>query len=162
MENVTLQDCIDFHGDFCGGVVIGWIMGNFAMEKLGVKRGDPLYMETEFHNCMNDPLQLITGCTLGRENLKIRDIGKRTLILADCTTGRAVKVKAVPFGTKEEMLAADPASICSFEFVDYDIPKVIKKKHNYIACEICGEEFCEESAVVKNGRIICPDCAGIQ
>ena len=39
MEKITLQDCIDFHGDYCGGVVIGWIMGNFAMEKLGVKNG---------------------------------------------------------------------------------------------------------------------------
>ena len=159
MNKVTLQDCVDFHGDFCGGVTIGWIMGNFAMEKLGVKKGDSLYMETEFQNCMNDALQMVTGCTVGKGNLKIRDIGKRTLILADCTTGRAVKVKAVPFGTKEEMLAADPSEICSYEFVDYDIPKVIKKKRNYISCAICGEEFAEDCAVVSNGKIICPDCA---
>ena len=78
------EKCVDFHGHTCGGVSLGFVLANFALDKLNAKRGDDLYARMECHNCLVDAVQCVTGCTLGKRNLEIVPGGNAALTLKGC------------------------------------------------------------------------------
>ena len=122
-DPITIQDCIDFHGHVCGGISLGFVLANFAMQQLGAVRGDDLYARMECQNCLVDAVQCVTGCTTGKRNLELIPGGPMALTLVRRETGKGVRAVisvTMPEGlskaeAKDYILALEPASVCTAE-----------------------------------------------
>jgi formylmethanofuran dehydrogenase subunit E len=66
----------EFHTYPAPGVLIGAFMVDYAMERLGVKKGQKLYGVCETPKCPPDALQVLAHITIGNNRLKIVPIGK--------------------------------------------------------------------------------------
>ena len=128
---VTIDTCIAFHGHVCGGVSLGYVLANFALDKLGAVRGDDLYARMECQNCLVDAVQCVTGCTTGKKNLEVIPGGPAALTLVRRETGKGVRVVIevqMPEGLSQEeaknhILSLDPASICTAEEAELKLPQ---------------------------------------
>ena len=62
--------CVEFHGHVCPGVAIGFQAARVLMELLGVGRApdEELVGTVETDACGVDAIQVMTGCTFGKEN----------------------------------------------------------------------------------------------
>ncbi len=88
-----------FHGHKCPAMAMGLRAGAIAMNRLGVARseGNALLAMVELgddhaSHCFGDGVQVVTGCTYGKGNIKQLGYGKFALTLVDTTTSRAVRV----------------------------------------------------------------------
>lgn len=98
------------------------------MNRLGVERsGDKTLLalvelgDDHCAHCFADGVQTITGCTMGKGNIKQLGYGKFGLTLVDRTTGRAVRVvpkgeaqmksKQTPFFTEYRMKGVPPTQV---------------------------------------------------
>lgn len=73
--NEVLRRIKEFHGHLGPYVVIGYRMGLLALEQLKADKYFGIAVEsfagdTPPVSCMNDGLQIATGCTLGKGNIK--------------------------------------------------------------------------------------------
>ena len=165
MAHITLDECVKFHGHLCSGLTAGYLLGLYAMELIGAQPGEALFCRAEAKNCMIDGIQCVTGCTTGKGNLVINDIGKFAVTLVKSGTGKGVRVIAdissVPGETKPEiaknLMNMDFKTLCKYTEVQIDVPA--KKMSPSVVCDICGEKFSENAARVQGGKICCPDCA---
>ncbi len=94
-----LEDGLSFHGHKCPAMAMGLRAGAIAMNWLGVARseGNALLALLELgdnhaSHCFGDGVQVVTGCTYGKGNIKQLGYGKFALTLVDTTTSRAVRV----------------------------------------------------------------------
>lgn len=72
----SLKSAIKFHGHLGPWLVIGLCMGSFALKKIKAKRYFGLSVIVRIPNrkpisCLIDGLQLSTGCTLGKGNIRV-------------------------------------------------------------------------------------------
>lgn len=88
-----------FHGHNCPAMPMGLRAGAAAMNKLGVERskdGQLLALvelgDNHCATCFADGIQMITGCTFGKGNIRKLHYGKWGITLVDTQTGRAVRV----------------------------------------------------------------------
>ena len=184
-----------FHGHKCPAMPMGLRAGAAALNALGMERtGDSALValvdlgEDHCATCYADGIQVITGCTFGKGNIKKTYKGKWALTLIDKKTGRAVRVTP----KAEAMLANKNTSF----FKDYrekgvpptqvpdevveplvqkvmsapdemilDISEVFEYDYqepphsfNSFVCESCGEMVVEEYGRIKNGKAVCIDC----
>ena len=93
----------EFHGHKCPAMPLGLRAGAAAMNKLEVSRAKDSQLiailelgEEHCATCFADGIQVITGCTYGKGNIKRLHYGKWGLTLVEAKTGRAVRV--VPKG----------------------------------------------------------------
>lgn len=185
-----------FHGHKCPAMPNGLRAAAAAMNKLGVTRtGDSnlhAILELGNHHCAHcfaDGVQVITGCTFGKENIEKKIMGKWGLTLIDKKTNRAVRVvpKAEPmmatkktdFFTQYRMKGVPPTQVPD-EVVESLINKVMntpdeellnisevfhydwhEAKGSFAAfiCEECGEMVVEKYGRIKNGKKVCIACA---
>ena len=125
----SYEDCIKFHGHLCGGITMGYILSVFAMQQLEALPNENLFCRVEFHSCMTDAVQCVTGCTIGKKNLEIKPADTKAMYLVRRATGEGVKVKMnfkAPEGmTKQEMpqylMTLNPADICTVKKVKLEI-----------------------------------------
>lgn len=91
-----LKAALQVHGHECPELVLGLRAGAAAMNWLGVERsvGDQLLALVQFPEtgCFADGVQAITGCTLGKGNVRVIGRGPLCLILIEQATRRAVRV----------------------------------------------------------------------
>lgn len=89
-----LGDCVNFHGHLCPGLALGYKASVFAIRSLGEKRSEDeeIVAMVENDSCFLDAVQVITGCTLGKGNLLIRDYGKMVLSLVSRKSGTGIRV----------------------------------------------------------------------
>lgn len=87
------------HGHKCPAMPMGLRAGAIAMNKLGVDRATDGQLialvelgDNHCAHCMADGVQMITGCTFGKGNIKQLGYGKFGLTLIDKATGRSVRV----------------------------------------------------------------------
>ncbi len=174
-----------FHGHKCPAMPSGLRVGAAAMNKLGVNRstdGQLLAIlelgEDHCATCFADGIQMITGCTFGKGNIKKLHYGKWGLTLVDVATQRAVRVTPTAeamMGNKKTKFFTDyrmkgiPASKVPTEIIDPLVEKVMnmpeekmlkiseifqyklpKKKPDSFAGFICDE--CNEMVVEGYGR----------
>jgi len=67
---------VAFHGHSCPGAALGLRVAEAAITRLGRHGEDnELVAVTAVADCSADAIQLLTGCTLGRKNLRIEDTG---------------------------------------------------------------------------------------
>ena len=87
------------HGHKCPAMPLGLRAGAAAMDALGVVRATDVQLEAILElgdghcaHCFADGVQMITGCTFGKGNIRKLDLGKFGLTLVDHATGRQVRV----------------------------------------------------------------------
>jgi formylmethanofuran dehydrogenase subunit E len=67
---------VAFHGHSCPGAAFGFRVGEAAAARLGRHAtGNELVAVTAVADCSADAIQVVTGCTVGRKNLRIEDSG---------------------------------------------------------------------------------------
>ena len=67
---------VAFHGHSCPGAAFGFRVAEAAASRLGRHaEGNELVAVTAVADCSADAIQVITGCTTGRRNLRIEDTG---------------------------------------------------------------------------------------
>ncbi len=88
-----------FHGHKCPAMPMGLRAGAAAMNRLGVDRAPDGQLvalvelgDDHCAHCFADGIQMITGCTFGKGNIKQLNYGKWGLTLIDRASGRAVRV----------------------------------------------------------------------
>ncbi|MEW6726168.1 MAG: FmdE family protein [Bacillota bacterium] len=91
------EKTLDFHGHVCPGLVIGFRAAEAGMREIGLTSGDEnLVAVVENDACGVDAIQVVTGCTLGKGNLLLRDYGKHVYTLMRRDTGEFVRVAVKP------------------------------------------------------------------
>lgn len=83
----TFEEVVAFHGHSCPGLAIGYRASVIALKELFSSRSEDeeLVCIAENDACSVDAVQMVTGCTIGKGNLILRDYGKQvyTFILRD-------------------------------------------------------------------------------
>ena len=183
------------HGHACPAMPLGLRAGAAAMNALGVERakdGQLLALlelgEGHCAHCFADGIQMVTGCTFGKGNIKQLGYGKFGLTLVDKATGRAVRVvprAEAQMGTKKTPFFTDyrekgiPASEVPPEIVNPLIDQVMAAPDDKIlklgdifsytlkkpiesfasfVCERCGDMVIECYGRVSGSQKICIPC----
>lgn len=186
---------LTLHGHKCPAMPMGLRVGAAAMNKLGVERAkDGQLMalvelgENHCATCFADGVQMITGCTFGKGNIKRLGYGKWGVTLIDKKNGKAVRVTP-----KAEAMAANkkttffteyrekgiPASQVPPEHVDPLVEQVMNAPdeqllsisevfdykwedppHSFrsFVCEMCGEMTSELYGRVAGDKKVCIPC----
>jgi formylmethanofuran dehydrogenase subunit E len=184
------------HGHKCPAMPLGLRAGLAAMEALGVSHASDGQLtalveidKNHCSTCFADGVQVATGCTFGKGNIRSLGYGKFGLTLIDNKTGRSVRVVATPEAMRRSQQSefieyrkkGIPASQVDAKLVEPLIDKVLAESVNVlfkmepikqvslppmaphafdtILCADCGEVTVERYARVKNGKIVCQPCA---
>jgi len=183
------------HGHKCPAMPMGLRVGAAAMNALSVERardGELLALvelgEDHCATCFADGVQMITGCTLGKGNIKKLHYGKWGVTLVQVATGRAVRVtpradamfanKQTEF-FKEYRQKGVPASKVPLEVVEPLVQLVMsapderlltvgtlfdyeitRRPHSFasLVCDGCGEMTVEGYARIVGGKKVCIPC----
>ncbi|MBV1726856.1 MAG: formylmethanofuran dehydrogenase [Candidatus Desulforudis sp.] len=88
------ERALEFHGHVCPGLVIGFRAAERGLRELGIDGLNPdnLVVIAENQSCAVDAIQVVTGCTLGKGSLELRDYGKHVYSFVCRDTGEAVRV----------------------------------------------------------------------
>ena len=183
------------HGHKCPAMPLGLRAGQAAMNRLGVGRAQDktllALLELGDHHCAHcfgDGVQMITGCTYGKGNLRQLGYGKFGLTLVDRETGRAVRAvpkaeaqmqtKQTPFFQEYRMKGVPPSQVPSevvtplIEMVlnapEEDLFTVsevfeyeessVPETFDSVVCDLCGEMVVEPYARVVGDRKVCIPC----
>ncbi len=78
---ISLQSAKRFHGHLGPWLVLGLLMGEYGLKKIRAKKYFGLELRVSGLNkkprsCLIDGLQLSTGCTLGKGNIKVNGAKK--------------------------------------------------------------------------------------
>ena len=185
-----------FHGHKCPAMPNGLRVGAAAMNALGVERtGDSALVamldlgEDHCATCFADGVQVITGCTMGKGNIKKTYKGKWAVTLIDKKSKKAVRVtpkaeamlanKKTEFFTEYREKGVPPTQVPD-EVVEPLVQKVMsapdemmmnisevfdydwnEPAHSFagFVCEDCGEMVVEKYGRVKGDKKVCIDCA---
>lgn len=172
---------VAFHGHLCPGLLIGYRAALIALRELGATRAEDeeLVAICETDACGVDAIQFITGCTLGKGNLILRDWGKqvftfgrrsgdhsaptRLLRIARRYTPREEK----PGQSREEQRRASIAhwqsasdeELFDIRWIQAPLPKRARI-FDSVRCSQCGEGVMEARAHLRDGQLVCSECYG--
>jgi formylmethanofuran dehydrogenase subunit E len=190
-----LEAGLILHGHKCPAMPMGLRVGAAAINALGVERaadGQLLALvelgEDHCATCFADGVQMITGCTFGKGNIRKLHYGKWGLTLVDVASGRAVRVTPLAetmLANKQTAFFKDyrekgvPASKVPPEIVQPMIDHVLSvsddklleiseifehqvtpHKHSFTSfvCENCGEMTVEGYGRVSGDKHLCIPC----
>jgi formylmethanofuran dehydrogenase subunit E len=183
------------HGHKCPAMPMGLRAGAAAMDKLGVERASDGQLvalvelgEDHCAACYADGVQVITGCTFGKGNIRKLNYGKWGLTLIDKKAVRAVRVtpkaeamaanKQTDFFQKYRMKGI-PASQAPAEVVQPLVERVMKAPAAQLlvisevfeyhwkelatafesfVCESCGEMTVESYGRLLGAQRVCIPC----
>jgi len=165
-----LKEAIAYHGHLCTGQILGVRMARAGLAALGIdnpKEFRDLIVYVECDRCLTDAIGTVTGCKLGKRNLKWMDYGKSAATFLNSKTGEAVRLhtrthyhppegadligffEAIP---DEEMFEIKPVTV---RLRPEDLPG---KPSGRMTCPICGEEVNDRRQVIKDGVAVCKGC----
>jgi formylmethanofuran dehydrogenase subunit E len=184
------------HGHKCPAMPMGLRAGLAALNKLGVERAKDGQLvalieigQDHCATCYADGIQMSTGCTFGKGNIKKLGYGKFALTLIDRKSGSRVRVvtrpetiqrnkesefiqyrmKGVPASQIDQSLvdplvdyildATDDQLFETGEVVQEQLPAMHPHDFNVVRCESCGEVVVESYARIKGGKVVCQPCA---
>ncbi|CCO22940.1 FmdE family protein [Maridesulfovibrio hydrothermalis] len=75
-SNEQIKKVIEFHGHQCPGLAIGIRASELCLKELGHNSESPLVAICETDMCGVDAIQFLTGCSVGKGNLILKDHGK--------------------------------------------------------------------------------------
>ncbi len=183
------------HGHKCPAMPMGLRLGLAALEKLGVDRAKDGQLEALVEigvdhcaTCFADGVQMATGCTFGKGNIKRLNLGKWGVTLIDKKNMRAVRVspkaeamlanKETDFFQKYRMKGI-PASEVPLEVVQllvdriasaptdaiFNISEVFdytwkEPPHSFdsFVCDLCGELVVEPYGRILGAQKVCIPC----
>jgi len=92
------SEAADFHGHSCPGLALGYRAAQYAMDALRAGRSDDeeLVCIAENDACGVDAIQVVAGCSVGKGNLILRDIGKHAYTFIDRKYNRAIRLAQRP------------------------------------------------------------------
>ncbi|MHA1889865.1 MAG: FmdE family protein [Promethearchaeota archaeon] len=192
-----LEFGLKFHGHKCPAMPLGLKMASVAMNILEVSKSQASELfaivdlgEHHCANCLADGIQVITGCTFGKGNIKRSMKGKFSMTLIDRQNKRGVKV--TPFGSwlkkafDSPFMAERQNGKAPQEIDESIVAPLIKKVLEMPAneqfkveiikdisvkiplhiwdkrlCDKCGELTVAEYGYYINGQFSCADCAGM-
>jgi formylmethanofuran dehydrogenase subunit E len=177
-EQELLDRAIAFHGHYCPGLTIGFRASLIGLRELGVERAydEELVAIAETDACGLDAVQVLTGCTIGKGNLILRDWGKQVFSFGRRSDGRMVRV-ALRYGAlsraEDEDLSEEERRRLSIErlrtlpdealfdvrWVDAPLPAPARLFRT-VRCSRCGEGVMEARARLRDGEPLCPECYG--
>jgi formylmethanofuran dehydrogenase subunit E len=164
------------HGHVCPGIVLGTRLSIAGLRELGIDPEKPIHnliVYMEIDRCGTDAVQAITGCSLGHRSLKHKDFGKFAATFVNTDTGKAVRVSIHEKNRAEhdkldikeviKLLAKIPEDeIIKIEKVQITIPKEDQPGFpvGKAVCSKCGEQISDNRHIVKDGNVLCRNCAG--
>ena len=85
---------VAFHGHTCLDIAMGYRVTTAALRELGCARpsDDELVAVAECDSCSVDAVQAVTGCTLGKGNLILKDYGKAAFTFYHRPSGKALRI----------------------------------------------------------------------
>lgn len=88
------KDAVEFHQHLCLDIAIGYRAARALVREMGneMKNMKEVVAHVGNETCALDAIQEITGCTFGKRNLYINDIGKAVYILQNTKTGNGVRI----------------------------------------------------------------------
>lgn len=94
----SYKEAVAFHGHACPGLALGYRAAEFALKHLRAGRSDDedLVAIVENDACGVDAIQVVTGCSVGKGNLILRDFGKHAYTFIDRKSGRAIRLVQRP------------------------------------------------------------------
>ncbi len=167
-EKVLWEKCVAFHGHSCGGLTIGYKAALLAMKALEIKfsSDEEIVCICENDACGVDAIQVILGCTVGKGNLLFHVTGKSAYSFYDRKSGKSVRLllKPSPEGmTREESFAyyqsKAPEEIFHVMPTKITLPEKARMFDSCI-CQGCGEKTGTYWIRIRDGKKLCPDCAG--
>ncbi len=105
----SYEDAVAFHGHSCPGLALGFRAAKHALSALHAERSEDedLVAIVENDACGVDAVQAITGCSVGKGNLILRDLGKHAYTFINRKTGSAIRLVQRPEPLTERI---DPAA----------------------------------------------------
>lgn len=158
--------CAVFHGHSCGGLLIGFRAALIALERFGdvCARDEEIVCIAENDACGVDAIQVLLGCTAGKGNLNFRLRGKQAFNFYDRTSGKSFRaaLKNLKFPDREAKRAfmenASAEEIFEISVPRFKLPHEARI-YSSRPCDLCGEKTAEPWLRVKEGKILCLDCA---
>ena len=165
------DEAVRFHGHSCPGLAIGVRIALDFRDEIGWREraGDEeLAAIAETDACGVDGLQVILGCTAGKGNLWLRKRGKHvfTIFRRDDGFGRRYHWHGSLAGSPgreekiEYFLNGPPEDLYTVGPPRYPLPPTAPRL-NSVFCRICGEAAAEPNLRVREGKMVCLDCAGL-
>lgn len=172
-----LKKAGEFHGDICGGIVMGTKLAIHGMEHMGMTPGEKdkrLIVFTEIDRCISDAILSVTKISLGKKSLKPMGYGKFAATFVNIDTGEAIRVidnkanerdrDAEDEETIEELterIAKTPGEeLFTIQKVSVKIdPNDLPGKPLEVAkCVECGEVVMDGKHHLKGGHAYCTSC----
>ncbi len=189
------EPAILLHGHRCPAMPLGLRAGAAAMNVLGVERSRDSQLIAlvelgtgHFGTCFADGVQMVTGCTFGKGNIRKLHYGKWGLTLIDRAANRAVRVtpkgKAMQVNTKSDFFtkyrskgipASEVPSEISGPLVERALNAPVEAllevgevfpfewkegPHSFegFLCEVCGEMTVEPYGRILGDKKVCISC----
>lgn len=98
LSSEDFKKCADFHGHTCPGLAIGYRAAKAGLQQLkkGRATDEELAAVLETDACGADAVQVLTGCTVGKGNLIIKDHGKQVITLFGRESGEGIRMSMIP------------------------------------------------------------------
>ncbi len=172
----AMAQAIAFHGHYCPGLSIGYRAAQIALRELGVVRAqdEELVAICETDACGVDAVQALTGCTLGKGNLILRDWGKQVFSFGRRSDGKMIRI-ALRYDTLpppgdqtpeearrvriERLETAPDKELFDVRWIDAPLPGQARIFRT-VQCRQCGEGVMEARAHLRDGEPVCPECYG--
>lgn len=166
MNKELWNKCVQFHGHWCPGLAIGFRASEIAKESMKIRfsQDEEIVCITENDACGVDAVQVITGCTVGKGNLILKNTGKMAFTFINRKTGDALRLMLKPINKEMEreerqkyILQAPANDVFKFEKVNVELPEQARR-FDTIICEECGEGAPEHKIRFQDGKKVCLDC----
>lgn len=94
----SYSDAIAFHGHSCPGLALGYRAAQYGMDSLGTGRSadEELVCIVENDACGIDAIQVVAGCSAGKGNLILRNLGKHAYTFIDRRQNRGIRLVQRP------------------------------------------------------------------
>ncbi len=166
MNKILWDSTVKFHGHECPGLAIGVRACELAIEKMKLtfSEDEDIVCITENDACGVDAIQFITGCTMGKGNLILRNTGKMAFSFFNRQNGDSLRLLYTPSNKKmdrvqsqEHILTASVELLFDTMKPNYALPQKAKSFETII-CEQCGEGAPEHKIRIHIGQKVCLDC----
>jgi formylmethanofuran dehydrogenase subunit E len=88
----VIKEAQIFHGHWCPGLATGIRIAELALREVGSSADEEIVAVAECDNCSIDAVQFLTGCTVGKGNLRIENVGKTAFRFYRRSDAKAVRI----------------------------------------------------------------------